>query len=167
MIDAESSSHTKIKKSRITEHLYCLFDRYESDFSGLMSCLWRRVSSGACCRPVVLLSIPVEMQIKALRRCSSNSRADCCTLACHRCLWIFSFQQKWTSLVQNEVSSSPQHLSFTTHGFHFHSSSLWQQQVLMSSVIVQNVHYKDRGLFLLLSPPCCQNCFCFLYHLCG
>lgn len=88
------------------------------------------------------------MQIKALRWCSSNGRAVCCTLDCHRRLWISA--SSWNGLHWSKNRPLPIHRfisqhaasSVATHSFHFHSFSLGQmklqQQELMSSLIVQN-----------------------------
>lgn len=124
--------------------------------------LWRRVSSGAWHELAVLVKVPTEMQIKALRWCSSRSRAVA-VLACHRCLFISAssrngphWSKKRSLPIQGFIS---QRSSFTAHAFHFHSFSLWQiklqQHVLMSSLIVQTfwcpVQRED----------------CFLHHLSG
>lgn len=177
VIDAESSCHTKIRRNRLKGNLYWLFDRYRPVFPGLMSWLWRRVSSGAWRRPVALVSVPAEMQIKALRWCSSNSRAVGCTLACHRCLWISAssrnrlhWSQKRSPPIHSFIS---QHAAsaFTTHSFHSHSFSLWQmepqQQVLTSSLIVRDVwcpaqrHWTVSPLSSMLPlQPIHQFCIC-------
>lgn len=128
--------------------------------------IWRRL--------IVLVSVPVEMQIKALRWCSSNGRAGGCTLACHRCLWISVSSRnglhwsKTRSLPFHRLISQHAAPSFTTHSYHFHSFSLWHETTA-AEINVQShcceclmATTKTEDSFLLLSPPCCHDCFLFL-----
>lgn len=111
------------------------------------------------CRLAVLVNIPVEMQIKALRWCSSSSGAVGCTLACHRCLWLHRSKNQPTC----SFHLSP-HAAFTS--IHSPSEIKLQQQGLMSSLIVLNVWWPQfsPSLSSMLSGLLPVS---FLHHLCS